>query len=152
MQETHFICAVDCRVLENDFNVFSAYGSRTSIGVSLLVGRSLDADVNVVFAGDGGRLVVADIVVKSFGFRLVVVYAPNIAAERTSFLRRLAPFLDDSKRLVLMCDWNKILDPKIDEVGLGASGLRRCESSFVGLVARIDLVDRFRLDHPGKVM
>ena len=40
-------------MLERDFNVFSAYGSRTSVGVSLLVGRSLNADVDVVFAGDG---------------------------------------------------------------------------------------------------
>ena len=143
VQETHFICAADCRVLENDFNVFSAYGSRTSVGVSLQVGRSLDADVNVVFAGDGGRLVVADVAVKSFEFRLVVVYVPNIAAERASFFRRLAPFLDDSKQLVLMDNWNAILDPKIDKVGLG-----RCESS----VAHHDLVDRFRLDHPGREM
>ena len=70
VQETHFICAADCRILENDFNVFSSYGSRSSAGVSLLVGRSLDADVDVVFAGDVGRLVVA---VKSFKFRLVAV-------------------------------------------------------------------------------
>ena len=54
VQETHFTCGADCRVLKSDFNVFSAYGSRTSIGVSLLVGRSLDADIDVVFAGDGG--------------------------------------------------------------------------------------------------
>ena len=47
-------------MLENDFNVFSACGSRTSIDVSLLVGRSLVADVNVVFAGDGDQLVMAD--------------------------------------------------------------------------------------------
>ena len=67
---------------ENNFDVFSAYGSRNSVGVSLLVGRSLDADV---FAGDGDRLVVADVAVKSFEFRLVVVYAPNIHAERTYF-------------------------------------------------------------------
>ena len=79
----HLRC--DCRVLESDFNVFSAYGSRISAGVSLLVGRSLDADVDVVFAGDGGRLVVADVAVKSFKFRLVAVYASNIAAERVSF-------------------------------------------------------------------
>ena len=25
VQETHFICVADCRVLENDFNVFSAW-------------------------------------------------------------------------------------------------------------------------------
>ena len=160
VQETHFTCGADCRVLESDFNVFSAYGSSTSAGVSLLVGRSLDADVgrsldadvDVVFAGDGGRLVVVDVAVKSFKFRLVAVYASNIAAERVSFFRRLAPFLDDSKRLVLMGDWNAILDPKIDKVGRGASSLGRCESSLVGFVTRHSLVDRFRLDHPGRAM
>ena len=152
VQETHFTCDADCRVLESDFNVFSAYGSHVSAGVSLLVGRSLDADVDVVFAGDGGRLVVADVAVKSFKFRLVAVYASNIAAERVSFFRRLAPFLDDTKRLVLMGDWNAILDPKIDKVGRGASRAGRCESSLVGFVTRHGLVDRFRLDHPGREM
>ena len=152
VQETHFTCGADCRVLESDFNVFSAYGRRTSVGVSLLVGRSLDADVDVVFSGDGGRLVVADVAVKSFKFRLVAVYAPNIVVERVSFFRRLAPFLDDTKRLVLMGDWNAILDPKIDKVGPGARRVGRCESSLAGLMTRHDLVDRFRLDHPGREM
>ena len=55
VQETHFICAADCLMLENDFNVFSPYGSRSSAGISLLAGRSLDGNVDVVFAGDGGR-------------------------------------------------------------------------------------------------
>ena len=45
VQETHFIYTADCRLLENDFNVFSAYGTSTSVGVSLLVECSLDADV-----------------------------------------------------------------------------------------------------------
>ena len=83
--------------LENDFVVYSAFGSRLSTGVSLLVERSLDAIVNVVFAGDGGRLVVADVAVKTFEFRIAVVYAPNIAAERRVFFRRLGSFLDASK-------------------------------------------------------
>ena len=138
-------------MLEGDFSVFSAYGSCGSAGVSLLVVRSLDA-VDVVFAGDGGQLVVADVAVKSFKFSLVAFNASNIAAERVSFFRRLAPFLDDTKRLVLMGDWNAIFDPKIDKVGRGASRLGRCESSLVGLMTRHDLVDRFRLDHPGREM
>ena len=151
VQETYFSCDAYCRVLENDFNVFSAYSSRVSVGVSLLAGRSLDADVDVVFAGDRGRLVVADVAVKSFKFRLVAVYAPNIAA-KVSFFRRLAPFLDDTKRLVLMGDWNAILDPKIDKVGWGASHAGRCESRLVGFVTRHGLVDRFFLDYPGREM
>ena len=152
VQETHFTCGANCRVLESEFNVFSAYDSRTSAGVSLLIGCSLDADVDVVFAGDGGRRVVADVAVKSFKFRLVAVYAPNTVAERVSFFRWLAPFLDDRKRLVLMGDWNAILDPKIDKVGRGASRSGRCESSLIGLMTCHVLVDRFRLDHPGREM
>ena len=120
---------MDFHVLENDLNVFSAYGSRSSAGVSLLFGSSLDTDVDVIFAGDGGRLVVADVAVKSLKFRLVVVYAPIIAAEWISFFRQLAPFLDNSKRLVLMGDWTAILDPQIDTVEWGASRLGRCYDS-----------------------
>ena len=105
-----------------------------------------------LFAGDGGRLVVVDVAVKSFNFRLVAVYAPNIVTERVFFYRRLAPFLDDTKRLVLMGVWNAILDPKIDKVGRGASRLEKCESSLAGFMTRHDLVDRFRLDHPGREM
>ena len=73
VQETHFTCEADCRVLENDFVVYSAFGSRLSAGVSLLVGCSLDAIVNVIFAGDGGRLLVADVAVKTFEFRIAAV-------------------------------------------------------------------------------
>ena len=53
VQESYFICAADGWVLENDFVVLSAFSGRCSAGVSLLVGRSLDADVNLVFADDG---------------------------------------------------------------------------------------------------
>ena len=98
------------------------------------------------------QLTRADVAVKRFKFRLVVIYVPNTAVERVSFFRRLAPFLDDSKRLVLIGDWNAILDPKIDKVGRGASRLGRCESSLIDLMARHDLVDRFRLDHPRREM
>ena len=145
----HFICAADCWVREDDFVVFSAFGSRCSAGVSLLVGRSLDTIVTLVFAGDGGRLVVADAAVKTFEFRVVVVYAPNSAGERRSFFRRLGPFLDDLKRTVLVGDWNAILDAKIDKGCLGASGSARCESSLIDLLTEFDLMDRFRLDHLG---
>ena len=51
-----------------------------------------------------------------------------------------------------MGDWNVILDPKIDMVERGASRLGSCESSLVGLMTRHDLVDKFRLDHPGREM
>ena len=49
------------------------------------MGRSLNANVNLVLADDGSRLVVADNAVKSFKFQVVAVYAPNITAEGVFF-------------------------------------------------------------------
>ena len=102
VQETRFTCDADCRVLENDFIVYSAFSSHLSAGFSQLVGRSLDAIVNLVFAGDEGRLLVTDVAVKTFEFRIAAVYVPNTAVERRPFFRRLGSFLDASKRTVLM--------------------------------------------------
>ena len=152
VQETHFTREADCRALEDDFVVYSAFGRHLSAGVSLLVGRSLDAIVNIVFAGDGGRLLVADCCVKTFEFRIAAVHAPCSAAERRRFFRRLGSFLDASKRTVLVGDWNAILDPNINRAGRGASGSGRCESSLVNYLAEVDLIDRYRLDHPGREM
>ena len=138
------------RWLEDDLMVFSAFGSHCSAEVSLLVRCSLNVIVNLVFAGDGGRLVVADVAVKSFEFRVIAVYAPNSTSQRCSFFRRFRLFLDDSKRTVLVDDWNAILDPKIDKGGRGASGSGRCENSLIDLMVDFNLIDRFRLDHPGR--
>ena len=66
-------------MLENDYVVLSAYSSHSSVGFSLLIGRS---HVNLILADDGCRLVVADVAVKSFEFRVTAVYA---AAVRVSF-------------------------------------------------------------------
>ena len=54
MQETHFTFASDCRVLEDDYVVLSVCGRRSSVGVSLLIGRSFNANVNIVLADDRG--------------------------------------------------------------------------------------------------
>ena len=150
VRETHFTCEANCRVLENDFAVYSAFGSRLGAGVALLDGRSLDAIVNIVFAGDGGRLLVTDVAVKTFEFRIAAVYAPNIAAERR--IRRLGSFLDASKRTVLKGGWNVILDPNIDRAGRGASGSARCDSNLFDFLTEFDLVDRYRLDQPWREM
>ena len=51
-----------------------------------------------------------------------------------------------------MGDWNAIHDPKIDKGGRGASGSERCESNLIDFMAEFNLIDRFRLNHPGQEM
>ena len=65
---------------------------------SLQIGSNLDTNVNLVFTGGSGWLVVADVAIKSLEFWMLVVYAPNIASERCSFFQQLQLFLDDPKQ------------------------------------------------------
>ena len=51
-----------------------------------------------------------------------------------------------------MGDWNAILDPNIDRAGWGVSGLARCDSSLFDFFTEFDLIDWYRLDHPGREM
>ena len=113
---------------------------------------SLKADVNLVFAGDGSRLVVTDVAVKSFMFQVVVVYAPNCFVERKSFFRRLGPFLTGPRWIVLVSDLNVILDPKLDRIGRGIRGSVRGDSSLIDLMVEHDMVYKFCLDLPGREM
>ena len=83
---------------------------------------------------------------------MVAVYPPKCIDERRSFFRRLGPFLDDPKRLVLVSDWNVILHPKIDKGWWDACGSGRCNSSLIDLQAKFNLIDRFRLGHPRREM
>ena len=144
-------------MLGDDYVVLSTYRSRSSVGVSLLIECSLNADIDLVLADDGCRLVVADVAVKSFEFRVAVAEAVSgwqfpggLVAEAVSFFRWLAPFVDDPQRIVLVGDWNAILDTKINKVGRVATGLGSYESSLVDFMAHYDLVDWFRQEHTGR--
>ena len=51
-----------------------------------------------------------------------------------------------------MGDWNAILDSNIDKAGRGAGGTGRYDSRLVDFVTEFDVIDRYRLDHPGREM
>ena len=126
----------------------SAYGNASSRGVSLLVRAALRPGVSVVHT-TGGRLIVADVSIGGQSLRVIGVYASNIQNERKELFEVIDRFLGYQGHLVLMGDWNAILDPSIDRAGRGD---RRVDLSLMNFVERNDLVDRFRLDHPGVEM
>ena len=149
LQETNFTCPRDERVFENDYVVYSAYTASRGAGVSLLVKRSLNAVVNLLYTDTQGRLLVADLSVNGKKFRVATVHAPNKSVERRTFFRKIEPYLADPLHTYLVGDWNAILDPNLDRGGRGGSG-RRCENKCLrNFMAENDLVDRYRVDHPG---
>ena len=86
---------------------------------------------------------------KASSFGWLRFMCPRALARNAPFFQRFEPFLDDPKRIILVGDWNTILNPK---AGWSASWSDMCESSLIDLMAQHDLVDRFRLDHLGKEM
>ena len=51
-----------------------------------------------------------------------------------------------------MGDWNAIIDPNIDRAGWGARSLAGCDSGLSDFLTEFDLIDRYRLDQPGREM
>ncbi|GAB1601854.1 hypothetical protein Ahia01_000463900, partial [Argonauta hians] len=72
-------------------------------------------------------------------------YAP-FGAARSEFFRRLETFLGTSRSLLLLGDWNGILDVRWEYVG-ACPDRRECDS-LKQLVTQFDLIDKYRLENP----
>ena len=126
----------------------SAYFDGSSRGVTWLVSRRLDATCALVLSDPAGRLCVLDVTIKDKAFRLIGVLGPNATSELPAFFRRIKPYVIPSKRVILVGDWNAVLDPNLySSAGTNTLGARY----FRDFVERLDLVDKFRERHPNKI-
>ena len=131
---------------------FSAYFDGRSRGVTWLVSRRLDASCALVLSDPAGRLCVLDVTIKDKAFRLIGVYGPNVTRKLPAFFRRIEPYVVPSKRVILVGDWNAVLDPNLDR-GAISTGTNTLDARyFRDFVQRLDLVDKFRERHPNKII
>ena len=59
---------------------------------------------------------VLDVTIKDKAFRLIRVYGPNVNSELPAFFLRSEPYVIASKRVILVGDWNALLDLNLDRV------------------------------------
>lgn len=78
----------------------------------------------------------ANVVVNSCLFCIVAVYVPNDQEKYVSFFCQLGPFLVDLSCIVLMGNWNTILNQEL--VGHQVIGQ-------VDLISKFGLIDRYGL-------
>ena len=99
----------------------------------------------------GGQTVL-DVTIKDKVLRLIGVHRPNATSELPAFFWRIKPYVIASKQVILVEDWNAVLDPNLDRgaisVGTNTSDARH----FCEFVERLDLVDKFRERYPNKVV
>ena len=148
LQETHFDSNFHESILSRDYLSFSAYFDGRSRGVAWLISRRLDA---LVLSDPAGRLCILDVTIKDKAFRLIGVYGPNITSELPTFFRRIEPYVVPSKRVILVGDWNAVLDPNLDRGAITAGTNTLDARYFHDFVQRLDLVGKFRERHPNKL-
>ena len=152
LQETHFDSNFYEGILARDYLSFSACFDSRSRGVTWLVSRRLDASCALVLSDPAGRLCVLDVTIKGKVFRLIGVYGPNATSELPAFFRRIEPYVVPSKRVILVGDWNAVLDPNLDR-GATSAGTNPLDARyFREFVQQLDLVDKFRERHPNKIV
>ena len=151
LQETRFDSNFHEDILSKDYLSFSAYFDGRSRGVTWLISRRLDATCALVLSDPAGRLCVVDVTIKDKAFRLIGVYGPNACSELPAFFRRIEPYVIPSKRVILVGDWNAVLDPNLDRGAISAGTNTLDARYFREFVQRLDLVDKFRERHPNKI-
>ena len=152
LQETHFDSNFYEGILAKDYLSFSACFDSRSRGVTWLVSRRLDASCTLVLSDPAGRLCVLDVTIKDKAFRLIGVYGPNATSELPAFFRRIEPYVVPSKRVILVGDWNAVLDPNLDRGATSTDTNSLDARYFREFVQKFDLVDKFRERHPNKIV
>ena len=114
LQETHFDSNFHEGILSRGYLSFSACFDGRSRGGTWLVSRRLDASCALVLSDPSGRLCVLDVTIKDKAFRLIGVYGPNVTSELPAFFWRIEPYVVPSKRVILVGDWNTVLDPNLE--------------------------------------
>ena len=113
-------------------------------GVTWLVSRCLVTTCALVLSDPAGRLCVQDITIKDKAFRLIGVYGPNAISELPAIFRCIEPFMIPSKWVILVGDWNAVLDPNLDRGAINAGTNTLDASYFCEFVEWLDLVDKFQ--------
>ena len=128
---------------------FSAYFDGHSSGVTWLVSRRLIA--TCVLSYLAGQLCVLGVTITDKAFRLIGVYGSNASNELPTFFRRIGPYVIPSKRVILVGDWNAVLDPNLGRGAISAGTNTLDARYFHEFVEQFDLVDKFRERHPYKL-
>ena len=88
----------------------------------------------------GGQTVL-DVTIKDTAFRLIGVYGPNVTSELPALFRRIELYVVPSKRVILVGDWNAVLDPNLDRGAISAGTNTLHARYFRDFVQRLDLTN-----------
>lgn len=88
------------------YNVCVSHADGLSGGCAIFIKRSMGAVETSIRSSESGRFVVCDLSLMNFEWRVICLYAPNRDNERKAFFEEIGGFLDCSKYVILIGDFN----------------------------------------------
>jgi len=121
IQETFIEEFRTAKKVENLLNLHAkliwSFGDENSKGV-LIILNNKDIHIEQYHIDMVGRLVYVDFnIFNKMSYRLINVYCPNDCNERNGFLSDMVPHLVAARQLILVGDFNFILNTQLDKIG-----------------------------------
>lgn len=154
LQGTHFTCKADVVEFETRFRVlcFFSFGTTRSCGTGIILLRPHRITHYFCTYDTDGLVASLDVVVGGQAFRVINVYAPARITALCHFFASLDSFLLTPKPVVLLGDFNCVLDVLKDTVGRSQNRTHTWETKKLReLVAQFQLFDVWRALHPSEV-
>ena len=157
LQETHSRENV-VKEWDNEWGneIIYSHGTNDSRGVCIMFKKGLDYVINDSVIDQMGRYIIINITVRSTGYSIINVYAPNKQNEQYVFYSKLSDIIErkcnvDPERILIGGDFNIPLNPQIDKKGGIITGPNKANLELQGLIAKFDLVDVWRVKNPNKI-
>ena len=150
LQETH-ITGRDINVIKKEWNVkyLISGNKRNAKGVMIIMDNNFEYKIHKINIDPDGRYIFCEIEIPEVAsFLLVNLYAPN--ENKVDFYKKIFNLIDtwDNNNLILVGDWNTILDPKKDTKFYNDSKIKNSTKEILEFINKKGLLDIWRLKHP----
>ena len=150
LQETH-ITGRDINVIKKEWNVkYLISGTqRNAKGVMIILDDNFEYKIHKVNIDSDGRYIFCEIEIPEVAsFLLVNIYAPN--ENKAEFFTNLFNIIEtwDNNNLILVGDWNTVLEPKLDTKFYKDTRVRKSTKEILDFSNKKGLLDVWRIKHP----
>ncbi|GFS09551.1 nocturnin [Elysia marginata] len=126
---------------------FSSYSS-ASRGVAIFFNNNFEHKVHGVIKDANGNFLILNVTVDGVKMSIINIYAPN--TDDPNFFIKVKHEIArvGNKNIMVMGDWNLLLDPEIDGVNYKNINNKKARAEVGQMMADLDLFDIWREEHP----
>ena len=126
-------------------------GTRSNArGVAILISNNFEYHVVNTEKDNEGNLLLMDLEIENFKFRIINIYGPNTDDEKFFLEIKCKICNSEQDHLVICGDFNLTLNPELDSYNYTNLNNPKARSTVLDMIEEFDLIDLFRYFNPDK--